>query len=568
MKKNLKTACAKVTAVALALTLIASAAPADTAAAKAKKPALSKTKATITVGKSLKITVKKAKPKKTTWTVNKAGKKVVKLSKKTKKSVTIKGKKAGKATITAKIKVGKKTYKKKVKVTVKKKTPPKVTPNVSGTGNPKVTPTAPGGSTQPTPNGGGNGTPDPSPSASGGAATATPEGEKYSPIPPVQPDKPTTPAKVLPELNLREEAATEWSKAGTYGSAVFNTDDTVTYNSEPWAANDTGTAKKAGSVYNNGVAWYLDATNKGQVDMTGYTHMELTIKTEAEVALIAWAGTKEASNFWDKTDVWGGSSSKVENADGSVTISYPITTVFANAAKAKKAIAVGITLKSFDGVADSDEHFVAQTATIYSIKFVNSGGTATPTPPASGGAATPTPPASGGAATATPVPEEPIKTLETTGFTTFTDLGVTKDATKTYTSITVKIKAYDGTGALINSENENYGALGSYPKITVGTTTSCTNDYGLGYGDGVGGHTSDYSKTWGMYNLNNLGKYGVTTDETGYFNIELGLEDYTNVDSPVVIAQDTYDGFGFQNSSAEDSVSKIEIYSITLNEKK
>ena len=58
MKKNLKTACAKVTAVALALAMVASAAPAN--AAKAKKPALSTTKATITVGKTKKITVKKA----------------------------------------------------------------------------------------------------------------------------------------------------------------------------------------------------------------------------------------------------------------------------------------------------------------------------------------------------------------------------------------------------------------------------------------------------------------------------------------------------------------------------
>ena len=46
-------------------------------AAKAKKPKLSKTKVTITVGKKKKITVKKAKPKKTKWSVNKKGKKIV-----------------------------------------------------------------------------------------------------------------------------------------------------------------------------------------------------------------------------------------------------------------------------------------------------------------------------------------------------------------------------------------------------------------------------------------------------------------------------------------------------------
>lgn len=100
--------------------LLAAATPAE--AAKAKKPSLSKSKVTITAGKTKKITVKKVKPKKTTWTVNKKGKKIVKLTKKTKKSVTIKALKKGKATVTAKIKVGKKTYKKTVKVTVKKKT--------------------------------------------------------------------------------------------------------------------------------------------------------------------------------------------------------------------------------------------------------------------------------------------------------------------------------------------------------------------------------------------------------------------------------------------------------------
>ena len=47
-------------------------------------------------------------------------KKVVTLSKKKKNSVTIKGKKAGKTVLTAKIKVGKKTYKKTCKITVKK----------------------------------------------------------------------------------------------------------------------------------------------------------------------------------------------------------------------------------------------------------------------------------------------------------------------------------------------------------------------------------------------------------------------------------------------------------------
>lgn len=131
----------KVFACALAASMvIASVATSDVAdaAKKAKKPKLSKSKVTIKIGKTKKITVKKVSPKKTTWTVNKKGKKIVKLSKKKKKSVVIKALKKGKATVTAKIKVKKKTYKKTVKVTVPKKSAPKVTP----TPKPAVTATA------------------------------------------------------------------------------------------------------------------------------------------------------------------------------------------------------------------------------------------------------------------------------------------------------------------------------------------------------------------------------------------------------------------------------------------
>lgn len=118
MKKNIKSVVAKSLAVVMAFS-IAGIAPGTTSDAASKKPTLVK-KASVTVGKTKTIKVKgKAKVKKTTWSLNKAGKKVVSLSKKKAKSVKVKGKKAGKATLTAKIKVGKKTYKKKCKITVK-----------------------------------------------------------------------------------------------------------------------------------------------------------------------------------------------------------------------------------------------------------------------------------------------------------------------------------------------------------------------------------------------------------------------------------------------------------------
>ena len=87
----------------------------------AKKPALSKTKLSINVGKSKKITVKNAKKKaKVTWKTSK--KSIAKITKKKTKGkpyAKVKGVKKGKATITAVYKLGKTKKKLKCKVTVK-----------------------------------------------------------------------------------------------------------------------------------------------------------------------------------------------------------------------------------------------------------------------------------------------------------------------------------------------------------------------------------------------------------------------------------------------------------------
>ncbi|MFQ9516445.1 MAG: hypothetical protein ACLRZ9_11570 [Eubacterium sp.] len=87
------------------------------AAAKVK---LSKTKITVTVGKTKTIRLKKVKNK-VTWKVSK-GKKNIAIKKKTgkyKNTVKIYGKKAGAATLTARVKGSKKVY--KCKITIKKK---------------------------------------------------------------------------------------------------------------------------------------------------------------------------------------------------------------------------------------------------------------------------------------------------------------------------------------------------------------------------------------------------------------------------------------------------------------
>ena len=104
-KKNIM----RTSAAALVFCLLAKAVPVTNVEAKAK-PKLSKKKVTLTVGKKVKLKVKNAGKKKVKWKTS--NKKVAKVNKKG----VVKAKKAGKATITAKI--GKKTL--KCKVTVKK----------------------------------------------------------------------------------------------------------------------------------------------------------------------------------------------------------------------------------------------------------------------------------------------------------------------------------------------------------------------------------------------------------------------------------------------------------------
>lgn len=358
MKKNFKRTLAKVMAVALTVSMVG---VASTDADAAKKIKLSSKSISVAKGATKKVTIKNVKAKKVKkLTVKSKNKKIATVKKAGKTAFKVTGKKAGKSTkVTVKVKVGKKTTKLtlKVKVTKAKK--------VVVTAAPATTAptTAPAASASATPAANASTKPATTPSA-------TPDEATPAPTEPVQPEPPTTEAKKLPELNLRREAATEWTLGGEYGTAIFNTDDTISYSSYAWA-------KKAGDCYNNGIAWYIDPAKKGKVDLSAYTDLELTIKTDAEIKFITWGGSADAASFWDKNDNWGAASKTVENADGSKTITYNLEKIFGSATKVKKAVAVGLTLKSDkDG---DDSGFSARTATIYGIKFVNNGGAGTDT---------------------------------------------------------------------------------------------------------------------------------------------------------------------------------------------
>ncbi len=358
MKKNFKRTLAKVMAVALTVSMVG---VASTDADAAKKIKLSSKSISVAKGATQKVTIKNVKAKKVKkLTVKSKNKKIATVKKAGKTAFKVTGKKAGKSTkVTVKVKVGKKTTKLtlKVKVTKAKKVVPTTAPTAAPAASASATPAA-SASTKPatTP----SAKPPVKPSAKpSGAPSATP-----APTAPTQPPKPTSPAKQMPELNLREEAATEWTLGGEYGTAIFNTDDTVDYSSQPRVAK--------GDCYNNGIAWYIDAAKKGKVDLSAYTDLELTIKTDAEIKFMTWGGSLDAESFYDKNDSWGAASKTVENADGSKTITYNLEKIFGSKIKVKKAVAVGLTLKSDkDG---NDKEFSERTATIYGIKFVNNGG--------------------------------------------------------------------------------------------------------------------------------------------------------------------------------------------------
>ena len=347
MKKNFKRTLAKVMAVALTVSMVG---VASTDADAAKKIKLSSKSISVAKGATKKVTIKNVKAKKVKkLTVKSKNKKIATVKKAGKTAFKVTGKKAGKSTkVTVKVKVGKKTTKLTLKVKVTKAK--------------KVVATAAPATTAPTAA--------PAASASASATPAANASTKPATTEPVQPEPPTTEAKKLPELNLRREAATEWTLGGEYGTAIFNTDDTISYSSYAWA-------KKAGDCYNNGIAWYIDPAKKGKVDLSAYTDLELTIKTDAEIKFMTWGGSADAESFFDKNDNWGAASKTVENADGSKTITYNLEKIFGSATKVKKAVAVGLTLKSDK---DGDvSGFSARTATIYGIKFVNNGGAGTDT---------------------------------------------------------------------------------------------------------------------------------------------------------------------------------------------
>ena len=340
MKKSIKSVLAKSMAVVMAFSL-AGIAPNTSSEAAAKKPTLTK-KVTVTVGKkkTVKVTSKK-KVKKTTWSLTKAGKKVVSLSKKKAKSVVVKGKKAGKATLTAKIKVGKKTYKKTCKITVKGASKVTVTPVPAKTDAAKATPTPANNKNN---NGGTtNATPTPKP-------TEAPVGVIKTEAGTYTVDESATYNVPLTELNETtftcdaKRSDGETVKDGT----LYNKDGSVTFTST--------------KDYNSGVSYYINPATKdddiidisdtrgegfmgydnGTKDMSAYDYVRVKVTSENEMNCRTYNGNDQlrSAGFpgssssetyeggWTHTDdeIWEAESTFT--AGNTVKAAYKTRTVF------------------------------------------------------------------------------------------------------------------------------------------------------------------------------------------------------------------------------------------------
>lgn len=335
MKKSIKSVLAKSMAVVMAFSL-AGITPNTSSEAAAKKPTLTK-KVTVTVGKkkTVKVTSKK-KVKKTTWSLDKKGKKVVSLSKKKAKSVVVKGKKAGKATLTAKIKVGKKTYKKTCKITVKKASKVNVTPVPAKTDAAKATPT-----------------PANNKNNNGGTTKATP----------------TPPVSVI-----KTEAGTYTvDESATYNVPLTELNETTftcdTKRSDGETVKDGTLYNKDGSVtftstadYNSGVSYYINPATKdddiidisdtrgdgfkgydnGTKDMSAYDYVRVKVTSENEMNCRTYNGNDQlrSAGFpgspssetyeggWIHTDdeVWEAESTF--NAGKTIKAAYKTRTIF------------------------------------------------------------------------------------------------------------------------------------------------------------------------------------------------------------------------------------------------
>lgn len=468
MKRNVaKTAHAKGLALLLAAGMLVSQMSGVSADAKAKKPKLSRTKVSVTVGKTKRVTVKNAK--KVTWKVTKKAAQIVKLTKKSKKGATIKGLKKGTAKISVQMKNGKKKVKKTITVkvssakkvvvpaepakTTKKpangstngptKEPlkkPTATPTATSTTEPSATPTA---------------TPTEEPSAE---PTATPTATSTT-EPSAEPTATSTPMP-LPDLG-ENDVKIDLTKENEYGqNSVL--EDTITYY-EGNGVSYTSTGEASGG----GVAYWTNAGKSG-IDLSKYKSIRIVASSDAaNTPVVCELLKSNPANIWGGgIDVFDGFSeyNAITEAGKAQVFEFQISDALA-AALAEGTLAYGIRLKYNAYHTDGDD-LPNRNFNIYSIILMGKDDvpepTVAPSEPSAEPTATPTEePASdlvlegddlGAGASYTYVPN---------GFALYASMGIFEidksKLSKEGTTISIKYTAMEGDTDVKDTQRFNIG---------------------------------------------------------------------------------------------------------------
>lgn len=299
--------------------------------AKAKKPKLSRTKVSVTVGKTKKVTVKNAK--KVTWKVTKKAAKIVKLTKKSKKGATIKGLKKGTAKISVQMKNGKKKVKKTITVKVSSAKKVVVTAEPAKTTNKPTNGSTNGPTKEPVkePTATPTATSTTEPSAT---PTATPTEE-----PPAEPTLTPTPMP-LPDLG-KNDVKVDLTKENEYGqNSVL--EDTITYY-EGNGVSYTSTGEFSGG----GVAYWTNADKSG-IDLSKYKSIRIVASSDtANTPVVCELLKSNPANVWGGgIDVFDGYSeyNAITEAGKAQVFEFQISDDLA-ADLAEGTLAYGIRLK-------------------------------------------------------------------------------------------------------------------------------------------------------------------------------------------------------------------------------
>ncbi len=415
--------------------------------AKAKKPKLSRTKVSVTVGKTKKVTVKNAK--KVTWKVTKKAAKIVKLTKKSKKGATIKGLKKGTAKISVQMKNGKKKVKKTITVKVSSAKKVVVTAEPAKTTNKPTNGSTNGPTKEPVKE----------PTAT---PTATPTEE-----PSAEPTATPTPMP-LPDLG-KNDIKVDLTKENEYGqNSVL--EDTITYY-EGNGVSYTSTGQASGG----GVAYWTNADKSG-IDLSKYKSIRIVASSDtANTPVVCELLKSNPANVWGGgIDVFDGYSeySAITEAGKAQVFEFQISDDLA-AALAEGTLAYGIRLKYNAYHKDGDD-LPNCNFNIYSIILMGKDDvpepTATPTEEP-----TPTPGVASGSAavvvtatgSAAGLDLEEGDTLDLNASVSTTGCAVTGDIAWTSSNEEVATVSASGTSATVTAVGEGTATI----KATITTDT-------------------------------------------------------------------------------------------------